>query len=168
MGSPTPRPEPDGGAQFVHDMVSADPSTGATTGPTTGTAALRDLMLPGADAYMRDIEARVAAKNGGRGPANLRFNRAGVAKAIEDVNELRRRLRDAVHEARLLASITRRDDEISDHYAGVANEAGKEYRRYLTKTQEDLMNFIEDLEIIRDRYAAQDDDIASDFDRTDS
>ncbi len=30
------------------------------------------------------------------------------------------------------------------------------------------MNFIEDLEIIRDRYAAQDDDIASDFDRTDS
>ncbi len=79
MGSPTPRPEPDGGAQFVHDMVSTDPSTGATTGPTTGTAALRDLMLPGADAYMRDIEARVAAKNGGRGPANLRFNRAGVA-----------------------------------------------------------------------------------------
>ncbi|MGH3515934.1 MAG: hypothetical protein ACRDQ7_00640 [Haloechinothrix sp.] len=72
--SPAPGPAPGGVDGYVHDLVSADPSTGTASGPR----GLRGLLLPGADAYMRDVEARARAG----GVQNIAFDRAGVDQAI--------------------------------------------------------------------------------------
>ncbi|MGH3515931.1 MAG: hypothetical protein ACRDQ7_00625 [Haloechinothrix sp.] len=135
--------------------MSADPSAGTASGPR----GLRGLLLPGADAYMRDVEARARAG----GVQSIAFDRAGVDKAIARVQDIGRQLRDAEMHADMLTSIETRGEPVSDHYAGVANEAGKAYEAYLRKTEDDLQNYIEELEIIRDKYVRQEEEIGGGF-----
>lgn len=151
--------------QHIQNLTSTDPGSGGTP-PRSNQEGLRDLMLPGNEQWMKDINARVAAENGGKGPASLRFDRAGVQAAIGRVEDLVRDVREAYADADLLAKIETRGEQVSDHYAGVANGAGQAYIEYLQKTERDLRAFIEDLEVIRDRYAAQEDDVAEGFNGT--
>lgn len=151
--------------QHIENLTSTDPGSGGTP-PRSNQEGLRNLMLPGNEQWMKDINARVAAENGGKGPTSLRFDRAGVQTAIGRVEDLVRTVRGGFDDAYYLTKIETRGEQVSDHYAGVANAAGRAYIEYLENTRDDLEKFIEELEVIRDRYAAQDDDIADGFDGT--
>lgn len=153
--------------QHIQNLTSTDPGSGGTP-PRSNQEGLRDLMLPGNEQWMKDINARVAAENGGKGPASLRFDRAGVQAAIGRVEDLVRDVRDAYADADKLTQIIERQEDVSSHYAGVANGAGRAYRAYLEKTENDLRNFLDDLEIVRDRYAAQEEETADGYRNTET
>ncbi|MGH3515935.1 MAG: hypothetical protein ACRDQ7_00645 [Haloechinothrix sp.] len=65
--------------------------------------------------------------------------------------------------AEYLTNIVRRGEPVSDHYAGTANEAGRVYVEHLDSFKADLEQYIDDLKVIRDKYAQQEEEIGDGF-----
>lgn len=171
LGATTPQPPRSQGAELNElyaNLTSTEPGPGSVQAPRSNQEGLRNLMLPGNEEWMRDINARVAAENGGKGPVSLRFDREGVNAAIRRVEDLVRQVRSAFQDADRMRQVVQRDEKVSARYAYVANDAGRAYVEYLRKTEKELRDFLDDLEQIRDRYAAQDEDMASGYEKTET